>query len=81
MIAIFQHALTRILRSGLILVLAIAFVTPASACSVCFSAKEETLAAFHFTTAFLTVLPFLMIGSAVLLLRRRMKMLANRPPS
>lgn len=48
----------------LLLVIALGIMPAAvMACSVCFTAKEETLLAFYLTTAFLTLLPPLMISS------------------
>ncbi len=41
------------------------------ACAVCFSARDENRQAFTITTAFLTGLPLLMVGSLVFWLRRR----------
>jgi hypothetical protein len=41
------------------------------ACAVCFSARDENRQAFTITTAFLTALPLLMVGSLVFWLRRR----------
>jgi hypothetical protein len=43
----------------------------AVACPVCFSGREENRLAFILTTVFLTALPLLIIGSAVLWLRAR----------
>jgi hypothetical protein len=41
------------------------------ACAVCFSARDENRQAFTITTAFLTALPLLMVGSLVFWLRGR----------
>ena len=41
------------------------------ACAVCFSAREDNRLSFIFTTAFLTCLPLLAMGGAVLWLRAR----------
>jgi hypothetical protein len=73
-----QRPRIRAKRTYFSLLLVVGLLEQASACSVCFSSDGDTLGAFHFTTAFLTLLPFLMIGSAVLLLRSRMKMCAGR---
>ena len=43
----------------------------ADACAVCFSASDEYRDTFALTTAFLTALPLVMIGSLTLWLRRR----------
>lgn len=39
------------------------WTTPALACPVCFSAKENVLPAFYGTALLLTVLPFVLVGS------------------
>lgn len=57
----------------LLLSLAFHYSQPALACSVCFSAKKETLAAFYFTTFLLTVLPLTMMGFFVIWFIRRTK--------
>ncbi len=44
---------------------------PGYACAVCLSATDEYREAFTLTTAILTALPLLMIGSLVFWLRRR----------
>ncbi len=43
----------------------------AEACAVCFSATDEVRDAFIVTTALLTALPLLLIGSLILWLRHR----------
>lgn len=43
------------------------------ACAVCFSASDENREAFAITTAFLTGLPLIMIGSLVFWLRQRLR--------
>lgn len=43
----------------------------AGACTVCFSGRDETRAAFLATTLLLSVLPLAMIGALVFWLRRR----------
>ena len=49
----------------------------AAACAVCFSGRtEDSRIAFEITTAFLTFLPLLMIGSLAWWLRRRARALA-----
>jgi hypothetical protein len=49
----------------------------ASACAVCFSGRtDETRVAFGLTTAFMTLLPLIVIASVVWWLRRRARALA-----
>jgi hypothetical protein len=50
-----------------------ALLTPeiAAACSVCFSGRDETRAAFLATTVLLSALPLAMVGSLVFWLYRR----------
>ena len=47
------------------------FSNAANACPVCFAAEEEARKAFLGSTAFLTLLPLLMIFSVVYFLRRK----------
>ncbi len=47
--------------------------TVAGACPVCFDPREESRLAFLVTTIFMTVLPLLLIGCAVLWFLRRAK--------
>ncbi len=52
----------------------------ALACSVCFSAREETRVAFYLTTALLTGLPLLMLGSFVFWYRKRIRQFEGDGP-
>lgn len=72
-----MSALHRIFQIFAVLILMHGLAETASACSVCFSAKEETLRAFHLTTALLTFTPFILFGSTALYFRHRLK---NTPP-
>ena len=47
------------------------FLSRAEACPVCFQSGAEERWAFYFTTAFLTVLPLLMVGCFIFFLRKR----------
>lgn len=61
-------------KTGVIMVLfAVWLPQSALACSVCFSAREETRAAFYQTTALLTLLPLFMLAGFVIWIRRRFK--------
>jgi hypothetical protein len=52
----------------------------AAACAVCFSGRtDETRIAFGISTAFMTLLPLIVIGSAVWWLRRRAAALQPTP--
>lgn len=48
------------------------------ACAVCFSGRDENRQAFTITTALLTGLPLLMVGSVVYWLRLRFRELQER---
>ena len=48
----------------------------AEACSVCFSATEQSRTAFIVTTVFLSVLPLAMVGGGVVWLRLRIRRIA-----
>ena len=58
---------------GFLIPVLCAVANSASACSVCFSAKKGTLAAYHGTTILLTLLPFVVIGTGILLIRRKLQ--------
>lgn len=61
------------LRRPWLLLLLFALLAPvtADACPVCFSAKEGSRIAFIVTTVFMSVLPWVMVGSFVVWYRRR----------
>ncbi len=65
-------------RVCLMAVLAIG-VTPVSlsACPVCFSAKGESRVAYYATTVLLLSTPAVLVGSFVILLRRRLKKMSD----
>ena len=71
------------LAGGLLsLLLAVHGAAPAlaSACSVCFSAKNrDNQIAYLATTGFLTFLPLLMVGALVLWIRKRSRELDEAP--
>ncbi|MCO4747532.1 MAG: hypothetical protein KC912_22215 [Proteobacteria bacterium] len=50
----------------------------AQACAVCFSATESNRGAFIGTTAFLTLLPLMMIGSVAYYVYRRVQELEGQ---
>jgi len=63
---------TLVLKISLVLSI---FHLPGTAfsCSVCFSGTEESLQAYYLTTAFLTLLPLLMVASIGYWIYRRHK--------
>jgi hypothetical protein len=63
------------------LVLVLLHVTPdiASACPVCFDARDRNRAAFFATTVFLSLLPLGMVAGLGLWLRRRARALDTPP--
>lgn len=65
----FSKSLKTAVLSGLVLLAA----NPLSACSVCFSAKKNVLAAYYGTTLLLTALPFVVIGTGIWLIRRHLQ--------
>ena len=50
----------------------------AEACSVCFSGQDQSRTAFIATTAFLSILPLVLIGSMVFWIRSRARALETR---
>lgn len=63
----------RAVPAGAVAIALAAAPRAADACAVCFSGKtDETRIAFILTTAFLTVMPLVLLGAAVLWLRRRL---------
>ncbi|MDX1648258.1 MAG: hypothetical protein R3263_00255 [Myxococcota bacterium] len=64
----------RLLPAGAVAAALVAAPRAAEACAVCFSGRtDETRIAFILTTAFLTVMPFVLIGAAAVWLRRRLR--------
>lgn len=64
---------TRLIAPVVLVFLSVFCLSSAWACSVCFMAKKENLAAYFGTGVLLSVLPFLLIGGIGLWLYRQFK--------
>lgn len=71
---LFERLARRAAPAGAVAAVLLAAPRAADACAVCFSGKtDETRIAFILTTAFMTVMPFVLLGAAVLWLRRHLR--------
>jgi hypothetical protein len=63
--------------AGWIALLALALPRLAAACAVCFSASDDSRAAYVFTTVLLSILPLAAVGGFVVWARLRSRALAR----